>query len=77
MICDGARASMEETNDKGRHEVFWKILGIVVAVWIGLAILGALVKSVFPLLVISALIFGGYLLYKALQPSDRKDVTRL
>jgi len=57
--------------------VFWKILGIVVAVWIGLAILGALVKSLFPLLVISALIFGGYLLYKALQPSDHKDVTRL
>ena len=57
--------------------MFWKILGIVVAVWIGLAILGALVKSLFPLLVISALIFGGYLLYKALQPSDRKDVTHL
>jgi uncharacterized membrane protein len=68
---------MEETNDKGGTKVFWKILGIVVAVWIGLAILGALVKSLFPLLVISALIFGGYLLYKALQPSDRKDVTRL
>ncbi|WP_169823324.1 hypothetical protein [Aldersonia kunmingensis] len=56
--------------------MFWKIVGIVALVWLAFLILGALIKSLFPILVISAIVFGLYLLYKAMSSSDNKDVTR-
>ncbi len=61
---------------RGRQQVFWKIVGIVALVWLAFLILGALIKSLFPILVISAIVFGLYLLYKAMSSSDNKDVTR-
>ncbi len=56
-------------------EVLWKILGIVVVVWIALAVVGALLKGLFPILVIAAIGFGGYLLWKALSGSNH-DLTK-
>ncbi|MEC3954160.1 hypothetical protein VMT65_14065 [Nocardia sp. CDC153] len=53
--------------------MFWKILGVVVLVWIALAILGTLIKALFPILVISAVIFGLYLVYKAVSGSKDKS----
>lgn len=61
---------------RGRLKVFWKIVGIVALVWLAFLILGALIKSLFPIVVVSAIVFGLYLLYKATSDSDAKDVTR-
>ncbi|MFC4602911.1 hypothetical protein [Rhodococcus kronopolitis] len=57
--------------------MFWKVVGIVAVVWIALAVVGVLVKSLFSVLVIGAVIFGLYLLFKAMSGSDTHDVTRL
>ncbi|WP_040810335.1 hypothetical protein [Nocardia concava] len=53
--------------------MFWKILGVVVLVWIAVAVLGALIKALFPILMVTAVIFGLYLLYKALSGSKDKS----
>ncbi|WP_028478625.1 hypothetical protein [Nocardia sp. CNY236] len=55
----------------------WKIIGIVAVVWIALAAIGALIKGLFPILVISAIVFGLYLLYKAMAGSDNSTVSKL
>ena len=54
--------------------MFLKILGIVALVWIALVIVGVLIKGLFPILVISAVVFGFYLLYNSLFGSKR-DMT--
>ena len=54
--------------------MFVKIVGIVALVWIALVIIGVLIKGLFPILVISAAVFGFYLLYKSLFGSNR-DMT--
>ena len=57
--------------------VFWKIVGIVALVWIALMLVGALIKGLFWILVVSAVAFGIYLLFKALSGSGSKnDLTR-
>ncbi|GAB0105009.1 hypothetical protein JMUB6875_39870 [Nocardia sp. JMUB6875] len=53
--------------------MFWKILGVVVLVWIAVAVLGALIKALFPILMVTAVIFGLYLLYKAMSGSKDKS----
>ncbi|MFE3189760.1 hypothetical protein ACFXHA_12180 [Nocardia sp. NPDC059240] len=53
--------------------MFWKILGVVVLVWIAFAILGALIKALFPILIVTGLIFGLYLVYKAVSGSKNKS----
>ncbi|WP_241384317.1 hypothetical protein [Rhodococcus sp. CH91] len=57
--------------------MFWKIVGIVAVVWVGLAVIGALLDNLFGILVLGAVIFGGYLLYKAVSGGDKHDLTRL
>ncbi|WP_185981812.1 hypothetical protein [Skermania sp. ID1734] len=57
--------------------MFWKIIAIVALAWVALALIGALIKGLFPILVISAIAFGGYLLYKAVSGSKQHDLTRL
>lgn len=58
--------------------MLWKIIGVVAVVWIALAIIGALIKGLFPILVISAIVFGLYLLYKAVSgSSDKTPANRL
>ncbi|BAD58701.1 hypothetical protein IU443_10255 [Nocardia farcinica] len=57
--------------------MLWKIIGVVAVVWIALAVIGALIKGLFPILVISALVFGAYLLYKAISGADRSTVDKL
>lgn len=49
--------------------MFWKILGVVAVVWLALIVVGALVKALFPILMISLVVFGLYLLYKAVSGS--------
>ncbi|MBH0775184.1 hypothetical protein [Nocardia bovistercoris] len=57
--------------------MLWKIIGVVVLVWIVLAVVGALIKGLFPILMISAVIFGLYLLYKAVSGSNNSSVGKL
>ncbi|WP_171049959.1 hypothetical protein [Nocardia cyriacigeorgica] len=57
--------------------MLWKIIGVVAVVWIALAVIGALIKGLFPILMISAVVFGLYLLYKAVSGSDNNAVSKL
>ncbi|GAB2635629.1 hypothetical protein ACWDYH_22570 [Nocardia goodfellowii] len=52
--------------------MLWKIIGVVALVWIAFMIVGALLEGLFPILMISAIVFGLYLLYKAVVGSDEK-----
>ncbi|MFI1459646.1 hypothetical protein [Nocardia carnea] len=58
--------------------MLWKIIGVVAVIWIALAVIGALIEGLFPILVISAVVFGLYLLYKAISGSDdHNSVTKV
>jgi hypothetical protein len=83
VLCGVIPATLDDMRRRIRRfpvsreaEVFWKIVGIVALVWLAFVVLGALIKGLFPILVISAIVFGLYLLYKAMSSSDAKDVTR-
>ncbi|WP_194814413.1 hypothetical protein [Nocardia sp. XZ_19_385] len=52
--------------------MLWKIIGVVALVWIAFMVIGALIKGLFPILMISAIVFGLYLLYKAVTGSEEK-----
>jgi hypothetical protein len=54
--------------------VIWKIIGVVVLIWIALTLVGWLFKMVIPVLVIGALLFGVYALYKASSSKERNSV---
>jgi hypothetical protein len=56
--------------------VFWKILGIVAAIWIAIMIVGWVIKMLIPVVAISVVVFGGYLLYKAVKGPKATDVGR-
>lgn len=57
--------------------MFWKIVGIIALVWIAFALVGALVKGLFWILAVSAIVFGVYLLFKAMSSnSDTADKPR-
>ncbi|MBF6329575.1 hypothetical protein [Nocardia transvalensis] len=57
--------------------MFWKILGVVALVWLALIVVGALIKALFPILMISLVVFGLYLLYKALSGSNKSTVGKV
>lgn len=56
--------------------MFWKIVAVVAVIWVALAIVGVLVKGLFWILAVSAVVFGVYLVVKALSGSDSNGVTR-
>ncbi|CAM2905421.1 hypothetical protein RHDE110596_06345 [Prescottella defluvii] len=53
--------------------MFWKIVGIVALVWIAFMVVGALVKGLFWVLVVSAVVFGLYMLFKAMSGTSGSD----
>lgn len=57
--------------------MFWKILGIIVLVWLAFAVLGVVIKSLFWVAVAGAIVFGIYWLFKAISASDQRDSTTL
>ncbi|MFE3293431.1 hypothetical protein [Rhodococcus sp. NPDC059234] len=57
--------------------MFWKIIGVVALIWVAMALVGVLVKGLFWIVAVSAVVFGLYLLFKAMSGSDSNDVTRV
>ncbi|MEV6768403.1 hypothetical protein AB0N05_07190 [Nocardia sp. NPDC051030] len=57
--------------------MLWKIIGIVAVVWIAFAVIGWLIKGLFPILMISLVVFGFYLLYKAVSGKDKSPISKL
>ncbi|MFZ2527059.1 MAG: hypothetical protein WAX14_05290 [Rhodococcus sp. (in: high G+C Gram-positive bacteria)] len=57
--------------------MFWKIVGVVALAWVALALIGALFEHLFGILVVSAIIFGGYLLYKAISSGKHDDIMKV
>ncbi|WP_157103871.1 hypothetical protein [Nocardia harenae] len=55
----------------------WKIIGVVVLAWIAVAIIGALLKGLFPLLVLAVIVGGLYLLYKAVTDNSDNSISKL
>lgn len=46
---------------------FWKVLGIIVAVLIGLAIIGPLLKGLFWLAFVALAVYGGFVLFRRMR----------
>ncbi|WP_169813261.1 hypothetical protein [Nocardia jejuensis] len=57
--------------------MFWKILGIVAAVWLAFVVIGWLIKGLFPILMISLVVFGLYLVFKAVSGKDKSPISKL
>lgn len=54
--------------------MFWKIVLGIAVVWIVLTVLGAILKFLFPLIALSVLVFGLYLLFKAMGNNNHADL---
>ncbi|MGB7235066.1 MAG: hypothetical protein WBD41_03700 [Rhodococcus sp. (in: high G+C Gram-positive bacteria)] len=57
--------------------MFWKILGVIVLVWLAFAVLGAVIKGLFWVAVAGAIVFGIYWLFKAITADSDRDLTKL
>ncbi|MFC8046624.1 hypothetical protein [Nocardia sp. NPDC057353] len=55
----------------------WKIIGVVALVWIAVAIIGALLEGLFPLLVLGVIVGGLYLLYRAVTDKSDNTISKL
>lgn len=69
-------ARIGSTPRKGNH-IFWKVLGIIVLVWLAFAVLGTVIKGLFWVAVAAAIVFGIYWLVKAITAGDQRDLTKL
>ena len=47
--------------------MFWKVIGVLVAVWLAFTLLGFLVKSLFCLAIIGGVLFLGTAVYGAIR----------
>ncbi|WP_198163397.1 hypothetical protein [Rhodococcus sp. WMMA185] len=56
--------------------MLWKILLAIVVIWFALAVVGALTKALFSILLVGAVVFGLYLLFKAMTGSGNKSSVR-
>ncbi|WP_338892721.1 hypothetical protein [Rhodococcus sovatensis] len=57
--------------------MFWKILGVIVLVWLAFAVLGTVIKGLFWVAVAGAIVFGIYWLFKAITAGSDRDLTKL
>lgn len=57
--------------------MIWKILGIVVLVWLAFAVLGAVMEGLFWVAVGGAIVFGLYWLFKAVTAGKDRDMSTL
>lgn len=52
----------------------WRVLGIIALIWVGLIVLGAVLKFLVWALVIGAVLFIGSAAYSAVKSSDKKAI---
>ncbi|AMU21860.1 Uncharacterised protein [Mycobacteroides abscessus subsp. bolletii] len=53
----------------------WKIIGVLLLVWLAFVMVGAIFKLVVPMLVVGALILGTVLLYRAVTETDKTPLS--
>ena len=63
----GHSGVMTTSTSNSTGTSFWKILGIIVAVLIGLAIIGPLLKGLFWLAFVALAIYGGFILFRRMR----------
>ncbi|WP_078287681.1 hypothetical protein [Mycobacterium sp. D16R24] len=51
--------------------VLWKIIGVLLVVWLAFLVVGAIFKLLVPILVVGVLILGGVMLYRAVTDADK------
>jgi hypothetical protein len=51
--------------------VLWKIIGVLLVVWLAFLVVGAIFKLVVPMLVAGVVILGGVMLYRAVADADK------
>lgn len=51
--------------------VLWKIIGVLLVVWLAFLVVGAIFKLLVPTLVVGVLILGGVMLYRAVTDADK------
>jgi hypothetical protein len=54
--------------------VLWKIIGVLLVVWLAFLIVGAIFKLLVPILVVGVLILGGVMLYRAVADADKTQL---
>ncbi|WP_145044071.1 hypothetical protein [Mycobacteroides abscessus] len=53
----------------------WKIIGVLLLVWLAFLMVGAIFKLGVPMLVVGALILGTVLLYRAVTETDKTPLS--
>ncbi|MFD6198217.1 hypothetical protein ACFWE3_16115 [Mycobacteriaceae bacterium NPDC060252] len=51
--------------------LLWKIIGVLLVVWLAFLVVGAIFKLLVPILVVGVLILGGVMLYRAVTDADK------
>ncbi len=51
--------------------MLWKIIGVLLVVWLAFLVVGAIFKLLVPILVVGVLILGGVMLYRAVTDADK------
>lgn len=51
--------------------MLWKIIGVLLVVWLAFLVVGAIFKLLVPMLVVGAVILGGVMLYRAVTDTDK------
>lgn len=54
--------------------MFWKIVGVLVVVWLAFTVIGFVVKGLFWLAIIGGVLFLGTAAYGAIKGGDRKQI---
>lgn len=70
MCCPASGDTIEAHTERGRSVMIWKILGLIVVVWLAISVLGAALKGLFVIVFFGALVVGAVWLYKAVTSGD-------
>ncbi|MCP2333102.1 MULTISPECIES: hypothetical protein [Actinoalloteichus] len=54
----------------------WKVVGVLLVIWLGLAVLGAVFKALWWLLIVGAVLFVGTAAYGAIKGRNQKQLPR-
>ncbi|WP_164860584.1 hypothetical protein [Rhodococcus sp. X156] len=54
--------------------MIWKVLGVLIIVWLAVTLIGAIVKGLFWLAVIGGLLFVGTAAYAAIKGNNQRSI---